>query len=422
MLRTARASVRNAGSFVVSGAGSLARMSTPHVLVVGVGAEGLSPSALETVARHDVVIGSPRQLDLLPDDVSARRVAWGRPLRDSIRPILDDVAEGERVCVLASGDPLLHGVATTLVDVLGHERVDVVPALSSETLARAALGWSAETTTIVRDHRELPRHLVPGARVLVLSADGSVPAVVAEQLRELGFGRSRLVVLERLGADDQDVAETTADEWSGRAADLHVLAIEVAGDGPSYPLAGGLPDAAFEHDGQLTKRDLRASALARLAPRPGEHLWDVGAGAGSVGIEWARVHDRCRVSAVERDPERAARIERNAVRLGAPRVSVTVGSAPDALADLDAPDAVFVGGGASRPGVVDACWEALRPGGRLVVHAVTLETESEVVARHAELGGELVRVSVETVDHIGGFRGWSPARTVVQWSIVKGAA
>lgn len=422
MLRSTRTVVRNAESSVRPGPGSLARMSTPHVLVVGVGAEGLTPQALEIVRRHEVVIGSPRQLDLLPVDVPARRVAWGRPLRDSIRPILDDVADGERVCVLASGDPLLHGVATTLVEVLGREHVDVVPAVSSETLARAVLGWPAETTTIVRDHRELPRHLVPGARVLVLSADGSVPAVVAEQLREIGFGRSRLVALEHLGADEQDVTDTTADEWTGRAADLHVLAIEVAGDGPSYPLVGGLPDAAFEHDGQLTKRDLRASALARLAPRPGEHLWDVGAGAGSVGIEWARVHDRCRVSAVERDPERAVRVERNAARLGVPRVRVTVGAAPDALTDLDAPDAVFVGGGASRPGVIDACWQALRPGGRLVVHAVTLETESEVVARHAELGGELVRVSVETVDHIGGFRGWSPARAVVQWSIVKGAA
>ncbi|MEH3033188.1 MAG: precorrin-6Y C5,15-methyltransferase (decarboxylating) subunit CbiT [Aeromicrobium erythreum] len=394
-------------------------MPTPPVLVVGVGAAGPGPSALANLRAADVVIGSPRQLELLPDDVTARRVPWGRPLRDSIRPILDGVAPGESVCVLASGDPLLHGVATTLLEVLGRDLVDVVPALSSETLARAFLRWPAETTTVLRDHRELPRHLVPGARVLVLSADRTVPEQVARQLRELGFGPSRLTVLEDLGTATEDVHHGTAADWSQAVGDLHVLAIDVEGDGPAFALVGGLPDEAFEHDGQLTKRDARASALARLAPRRGEHLWDVGAGAGSVGIEWARVHPRASVSSVERDPERAARVRRNAERLGTPRVRVVEGSAPDALADLPRPDAVFVGGGATRPGVLDACWDALGPGGRLVVHGVTLETESELVARHATLGGELVRLAIEHVDAIGSFRGWSPARTIVQWSLVK---
>ena len=396
-------------------------MSTPHVHVVGMGASGLGDAVLSTVLEADVVVGSPRQLDLLPDDVTARRVPWGSPLRASVLPILEDIDEAATVVVLASGDPLLHGVATTLVDVLGDpSRVTVVPAVSSVAEARARLLWPAETTTVLRDHREVPRHAVAGARLLLLSNDGSVPVEVAERLRSLGFGDSTLTVLSDLGSPFESVRTGQAATWSGAASALHVLAVEVAGDGPGYSLVAGLPDDAFEHDGQLTKRDVRAAALARLAPRPGEHLWDVGAGAGSVGIEWARTHPRCSVSAVERDAGRAARIRGNALRLGAPRVDVVEGSAPEALADLPRPDAVFVGGGATRPGVLDACWDALAPGGRLVVHGVTLETESELARRHAAHGGELVRLSVEHVDTIGSFRGWAPARAVVQWSIVKG--
>ncbi|KQY60484.1 hypothetical protein ASD11_13645 [Aeromicrobium sp. Root495] len=396
-------------------------MSTPHVLVVGIGAHGLEGRGLAEVLGADVVIGSRRQLELLPDEVVARRVPWGSPLRASILPILEELDGADRVVALASGDPLLHGVATTLVDVLGDPAaVTVVPAVSSVSEARARLVWPAETTSVIRDHRELPRHLVPGARVLVLSNDGSVPVEVAAQLRELGFGASTLTVLSELGSPFESVRTGDATTWSGAASALHVLAVEVAGEGRVLPLLGGLPDHAFDHDGQLTKRDVRAAALARLAPLPGEHLWDVGAGAGSVGIEWARAHPRCSVSAVEKDPERAARIRTNALRLGVPRVEVTEGGAPEVLAALPDPDAVFVGGGATRPGLLEACWDALDVGGRLVVHGVTLETEAELVRRHGSWGGELTRLSVEHADTIGSFRGWSPARTVVQWSVVKG--
>lgn len=396
-------------------------MPLPHVLVVGLGAHGLDGSALVEVVKAEVVIGSPRQLDLLPDVVEARRIPWGSPLRSSILPILEDLADHDQVVALASGDPLLHGVATTIIDVIGDpSRVSVLPAVSSVAEARARLVWPAETTTVIRDHRELPRHLVPGARVLILSNDGSVPVAVAAQLRELGFGDSSMTVLSDLGSPFESVRTGVATTWSGAGQALHVLAVEVAGEGRVLPLVGGLPDDAFEHDGQLTKRDVRAAALARLAPRPGEHLWDVGAGAGSVGIEWARAHPLCSVSAVEQSPGRAARILSNALRLGAPRVEVAEGAAPEVLKALPDPDAVFIGGGATRDGVIEACWDALDVGGRLVVHGVTLETEAELVRRHAQWGGELTRLSAEHADTIGSFRGWAPARTVVQWSIVKG--
>lgn len=395
-------------------------MQQPHVVVVGIGPTGLAESVLETVLEADVVIGSPRQLDLLPPTSTARRLKWGSPLRASILPLLEEVADGEQVVALASGDPLVHGVATTLIDVLGAAAVSVRPAVSSVADARAHLLWPAETTTVIRDHREVPRYLVPGARILVLSNDGTVPVAVAAQLRELGFGDSTLTVLSDLGGPFESIRTGSATTWSGAGSALHILAIAVAGQGRVLGLAPGLPDDAFDHDGQLTKRDVRAAALARLAPLPGEHLWDVGAGAGSVGIEWARTHPHCSVSAVEQDPERAARIRSNALRLGAPRVEVTEGAAPEVLADLPDPDAVFVGGGATRAGLLEACWDALDVGGRLVVHGVTLETEAELVRRHGQWGGELTRLSVEHVDTIGSFRGWAPARTVVQWSVVKG--
>ena len=197
------------------------------------------------------------------------------------------------------------------------------------------------------------------------------------------------------------------------------LELQAAPGAALLPGVPGLPDDAFEHDGQLTKRDLRTSALSRLAPVPGQLLWDVGAGAGSVAIEWARTDRRCRAVAIEQHPDRADRIDRNAQRLGVPGIRVVRGDAPAALADLPRPDAVFVGGGASTPGVLDSCWAALAPGGRLVVHAVTIETETSLVQRFQVSGGELVRLSVERAEPLGSFTGWTPARAITQWSITK---
>jgi precorrin-6Y C5,15-methyltransferase (decarboxylating) len=283
------------------------------------------------------------------------------------------------------------------------------------------VGWDAETVETVRLRTEddvdlLRRWLFPGQRILVLSRDGGSPAAIARLLAETGHGDSAVTVLSNLGAPEE-ARHSVHDAVPA----LNVVAIEVRGDSPYASLACGLPDEAYQHDGQLTKRDVRASALAHLLPRPGELLWDIGAGAGSIGIEWARAHPRCRAIAVERDPDRAKRIAANAAQLGVPGLTVVQATAQQALAELPRPDAIFVGGGADGS-VLDACWTALRPGGRLVAHAVTLETEAAITARWRDRGGDLTRIALEHLERIGGYHGWKPARPVVQWSVTKPAS
>ncbi|RLV50372.1 precorrin-6y C5,15-methyltransferase (decarboxylating) subunit CbiE [Nocardioides mangrovicus] len=394
-------------------------MPEPLVTVVGIGAEGWSSVpevAREAIVRADVLIGSSRQLGLLQEGGQVR-VPWPSPLREGLPALLAEHA-GRRVVALASGDPMLHGVGTTLVELLGADRVTVHPAVSSVALACARLGWSTDSTVVLRDHRTLPRELAPGRRILVLSADETTPAEVARILQDASAGDSVVTVLADLGsAGESRIAKTPHlrfSEWP-EVPRLNVVAVEVGTTAQVWSFgAAGLPDAAYEHDGQLTKRDVRASALARLAPMPGQLLWDVGAGAGSVGIEWLRAHPSCRAVAVEADPERADRIGRNAARLGVPVLRVVTGTAPEALDGLPTPDAVFVGGGATRE-VVDACLGARR----IVVHGVTLETERLLAELHAEHGGELTRLSVEHAAPLGSYTGWTPARTVTQWSLER---
>ncbi|MGH3451029.1 MAG: precorrin-6y C5,15-methyltransferase (decarboxylating) subunit CbiE, partial [Haloechinothrix sp.] len=375
------------------------------------------------LSEAEVLFGSPRQLELVPDN-TADRIAWPSPLLPRLDALLAEHT-GRRICVLASGDPLLSGIGTTLVRRFGVEAVRILPAISSVSLARARLGWSFEETEVIssvgRSVHRVARVLAPRRRVLVLSSDERAPAEIAALLATQGYGSSTLIVLENLGGTTESRSEGVAREWTHPpGAALNVVALECAADPdvPLLPLLAGLPDDAFEHDGQLTKRDLRASALARLAPMPGQLLWDVGAGAGSIAIEWSRAHPLNRAIAFERDGERADRITRNAARLGVPELGVVTGSAPDVLAGNDNPDAVFVGGGVSVPGVLDACLAALVRGGRLVAHGVTLESERALACAYAEHGGELTRIAVEHTAPLGGFTGWQPARTVTQWSLV----
>ncbi|GAB7005743.1 bifunctional cobalt-precorrin-7 (C(5))-methyltransferase/cobalt-precorrin-6B (C(15))-methyltransferase [Nocardioides sp. AN3] len=398
------------------------------IIVVGIGADGWTgvPERHRTLVRDaTLVLGGARHLALLPDVPGQRRVPWPTPLRAGLPRLLAEL-DGQDVVALASGDPLVSGIGTTLLDLLGPDAVRIEPAVSSVALARARMGWPAETTTVVtvvgRDPHALLRQLAPGHRVLVLSSDASTPPTVAGLLVGAGYAASRMTVLGDLGVPDEWRREASAEDWVTTPPDdvpaLNVIAIACAGPHRGGWVAG-LPDDAFESDGQLTKRDLRASALARLAPTPGEHLWDVGAGAGSVGIEWMRAHPTCTATAVEASPERAARIGRNAAALGVPGLEVVTGRAPDALAQQRLPDAVFIGGGATIPGVLDACLTALVPGGRLVVHGVTLETEQLLATAYGEHGGELTRLAVETTAPIGSFTGWTPARTVTQWSLTR---
>ncbi|MET0931311.1 MAG: precorrin-6y C5,15-methyltransferase (decarboxylating) subunit CbiE [Aeromicrobium sp.] len=404
-------------------------MST-RVTVVGIGADGwagLSEVARALVDGAAVVLGGERHLAMLPDVPGQVRRSWPSPLVEGL-PDLMASFEGREVIALASGDPLVSGVATTLVDLLGADAVTVVPALSSVALARARMRWSAESTEVVtlvgRDPHLVARSLAPGLRLLVLSSDGSTPAEVAGLLTAAGYGASPMTVLADLGSETESRVDSLAATWTAEASPpLNVIAVELASSG-ARPLGfvAGLPDDAFEHDGQITKRDVRASALARLAPMPGQLLWDVGAGAGSVGIEWLRAHPTCRAVAIEARDDRAERIARNAATLGVPALDVVTGKAPDVLRGLDAPHAIFVGGGATEAGLVDACWDALLPGGRLVIHGVTLETESLLAHRYARLGGELTRLHVEHAAPIGTFTGWTPARAIMQWAVTKSDA
>lgn len=395
--------------------------------VVGIGAdgwEGLTARGRDAVLAADVVLGGARHLELLPEDVAAERREWPSPLREGLPALLAELGDRD-VVALASGDPFLSGIGSTLVDLLGPEGVhDVIPAVSSIALARAAMRWSAEHTTWVslvgRDAHRILRYLEPGARLLVLVADGTTATRVAAILTDEGFGESELTALSELGGPHASRRSSSARTWHGTTPNLTVLAVECRGAGHWWSRTAGLPDDAFEHDGQITKRDIRASALSRLAPRPGELLWDVGAGAGSVAIEWMRAHPRNRAIAVERDPVRASRLRRNAARLGVPELEVVEGAAPDVLGGLERPEAIFVGGGASREGVLDACWDALVPAGRLVVHGVTIETETLLMRWHdRHEGGELTRLHVEHVEPIGSFRGWTPSRAVTQWAVTK---
>ncbi|GII01494.1 precorrin-6y C5,15-methyltransferase (decarboxylating) subunit CbiE [Planobispora takensis] len=395
--------------------------------VVGIGADGwagLSQAARRELHAAEVLMGSARQLALVPEP-TAERVVWPSPLLPAL-PSLLAAHRGRRVCVLASGDPMFHGIGTTLVRLLGPGGVRVLPHPSSVSLACARLGWAAdrvEVVSLVTGPVEALRAVAgPGRRVLVLGADGRSAGQVAQLLSADGYGASQMTVLERLGGPEERLVSGTAEGWALPVTqDLNIVAVELrAGPGTvPLPCVPGLPDAAFEHDGQLTKAEVRAVTLSRLAPVPGELLWDVGAGAGSIAIEWMRAHRANRAVAVERDPERAARAARNAAGLGVPGLNVVNGPAPDALAGLEQPDAVFVGGGVTVPGVVQACWRALRPGGRLVANAVTVESEAVLASWHGELGGDLVRLAVSRAAPVGGFTGWKPLMPVTIWTAIR---
>ncbi|MEU9844982.1 precorrin-6y C5,15-methyltransferase (decarboxylating) subunit CbiE, partial [Actinomadura sp. NPDC048032] len=353
-------------------------MDARVITVVGVGADGwdgLAEDSRAALRAADVLLGGARHLALVPDG-PAERVPWPSPLLPALPGLIERYA-GRSVAVLASGDPMFYGIGSTLAELVGPRRLRVLPHPSSASLACARLGWPLERVEVVslvgRPAETLNAVVAPGRRVLVLGAGRQAPAVVAALLTGRGFGPSRMTVLCDLGAESETVAHGVASHWTDPAASaLAVVAVECAPspDAAPLPRVAGLPDDAFEHDGQITKREVRAVTLSRLGPLPGELLWDVGAGSGSVAIEWARAHPSCAAVAVESRPERAERIGRNAGALGVPGVRVVAGRAPDALEGLPPPDAVFVGGGLTVPGLLERCWDALRPGGRLVANAV----------------------------------------------------
>ncbi|WP_029006269.1 bifunctional cobalt-precorrin-7 (C(5))-methyltransferase/cobalt-precorrin-6B (C(15))-methyltransferase [Azorhizobium doebereinerae] len=399
----------------------------PWLSIVGIGedgADGLSKAARALVAEAELVFGGARHLALAGDLVRGTSCPWPSPFSEGIAQVV--AARGRRVCVLASGDPFLHGVGATLSRHVPASEMRVLPAPSAFSLAAARLGWPLQETAQVSLHgREIGRirpFLQPGARILVLTSDGEGPAQVAALLSALGFGGTRLTVLEALGGPRARIREARADAFDLSDVDpLNVLALEVRASPAAavLPLTCGLPDELFAHDGQLTKREIRAMTLAALAPRHGEVLWDVGAGAGSIAIEWLLTHPSLSALAIEQDETRAARIRANAAALGVPDLSLVIGAAPGAYVGLPRPDVVFIGGGGSEPGVLPGALAALKPGGRLVANAVTLETEAVLLDHYARLGGSLTRIAVSRAVPVKGMTGWRPAMPVTQWSYVK---
>lgn len=398
--------------------------------VVGIGADGwagLDPLRRGRIHDAEVIIGGHRHLAMLPDSVQAERHVWPSPLRSRLPGFLEQY-RGRHVVVLASGDPMFFGIGSILIELIGPDAVEILPGISVLSLACARLGWPVQDVDVVSVvGRELHRaadHLMPDRKVLVLSEDAKTPERLAALVDNAGYGASQITVLADLGSPSETVVSGPARSWNHQiGSDLNVVAIDcVAHDHAHVPVTvAGRDDAMFLNDGQLTKRDVRASAIARLGPLPGQLLWDVGAGAGSVAIEWIRADRRCRAIAIESHPLRADRIRENARIHGVPRLSVTEGYAPGVLADLESPDAVFIGGGATTEGLLPACWDALLPGGRLVVHGVTLETEGLLLRQYARHGGELVRLNIEQAEALGTFTAWKPARPIIQWSISKSA-
>ena len=395
--------------------------------IVGIGedgVEGLSPIARGLVSAADIVFGGERHLTLASSLIRGLAKPWPSPFSHAVDEVL--AMRGRQVCVLASGDPFFYGVGSVLANHVRPEETLVVPAPSAFSLAAARLGWALPAIALVSLHgRELDRirpHLHPGARVLALTSDSEGPSALARLLAETGFGASRLTVLEALGGANERIRTTTAASFDlAEMAQLNTVAVEVEAAPSARVIAhsAGLADELYEHDGQITKREIRAVTLSLLAPLHGELLWDIGSGSGSVAIEWMLAHASMRAVAIEARIDRAARIRRNAGFFGVPGLEVVEGLAPHALAGLGTPDAIFVGGGASDEGVVDAAIAALRSGGRLVANAVTLRTEAELIARHAALGGELTRIALARAGQVGGKTGWRSALPVTQWVWVK---
>lgn len=395
--------------------------------VVGIGEDGfggLGRAARRALLGASVIVGGERHLAMLPARLRARRERWPRPF--DIAPVL--ALRGTPVCVLASGDPMFHGVGATLARALPRAEFAVLPSVSSPSLAAARLGWALQDVGVIslvgRPLATLNAHVRDGARLLVLSRDGRSPAEIAELLDARGFGASVMHLFEHLGGPAERWTETTAQACErAEVARLNLVALECRAGGAaravSLPLVSGLPDQAFSHDGQLTKRDVRAIVLARLAPLPGALLWDVGAGCGSIGIEWMRAHPSCRAIAVEADAGRQDFIARNRDTLGVPGLQVVAGRAPEALHGLPEPDAVFIGGGVTTPGVLETCWAGLREGGRLVANAVTLEGEAALVAWRARHGGALTRIALAHAQPLGGFKTWRQALPVTLYEATK---
>ncbi|MCX2714699.1 precorrin-6y C5,15-methyltransferase (decarboxylating) subunit CbiE [Mycolicibacterium sp. J2] len=385
------------------------------IVVVGIGADGmdgLAPRSVRELRSAAVVYGAQRQLDLLDDSITAQRREWPSPMLPALPTLFDGL---DTVHVVASGDPMLHGIGATLIRVFGAAAVRVLPHVSSVTLACARLGWSVQDTEVISLVTADPATAVRrGGQAVALSRDGATPATLARLLTETGRGASELTVLEQLGGPHERVRHARAEQFHDTVDDLNVIAVRYLPDDRRFHT---LPDSQLAHDGQITKQGVRAVTLAALGPRPGELLWDVGSGSGSIAVEWCRSGPGLRAVAFERDPQRRDRIAANARAFG---VDIDIrGAAPDEFDGAPTPSAVFVGGGITTPHLLDGCFQHLAPGGRLVANVVTAESEAVVIQWYSTLGGQLQRFQHYRGEPMGGFTGFRPAYPVTQWSVSK---
>ena len=397
-------------------------MSKAWLNIVGIGEDGLaglSVAARTAVKGADVLIGGTRH-HALAEGVQAERLTWPNPFDAMIDRI--EKLRGKQVCVLVTGDPAWYSAGVKIASHFAPDDVCIHPHVSAFQLAAARMGWALQDAVTLTVHgrplQNIAPEVMPGAKLIVLTQDAHTPEQIARLLVQHGFGCSRITALSHMDGPEETRIDGTAADWSGRPADFHTLCIECMADTGTkiLPRGPGLPDDGFEHDGKMTKAEIRAVTLSRLAPRPGELLWDIGCGCGSVAIEWMRMARGARAIGLEPHDDRRAMAQRNAVMLGVPGLHLIDAVAPDGLAGLDAPDAVFIGGGLSNE-TVEACLNVLKPHGRLVANAVTLESEQALAACHEHHGGTLTRLSVARAEPVGNFHGWKPFMPVTQWSL-----
>ncbi len=393
--------------------------------IIGIGEDGLfglSSAARSLIDSAEILVGGDRHLAMLPKDRRSRLV-WASPIEETIQKIIS--YRGKSVSILASGDPMCFGIGTTLLKRIPIEEISIIPSSSTFSLICARLGWSlnaVETLSLCgRPAALLQAYIYPKAKLLILSSGKETPQVVAKMLCDRNFNHSKITVLEHLNGTKERIISITANQFENFSefADLNAIAVECI---PNYEAKilsrmAGLPDEAYHHDGQLTKREVRAITLSALVPNAGELLWDVGAGCGSIAIEWMRSHPRCQAIAIEKS--RTHFIAENAIALGTPNLKIIDGKAPESLDGLPTPDAIFIGGGLTVTGLFETCWESLRSQGRLVANVVTLEGEQKLFQWQQKYGGTLTQISINHAEAIGSFLGWKPMRPVTQWQVIK---
>jgi precorrin-6B C5,15-methyltransferase / cobalt-precorrin-6B C5,C15-methyltransferase len=402
-------------------------VSQKWLSIIGISENGIS--GLNRVARSllenaAVVVGGSRHLEMIPQSDRWEKLVWSSPIESSIQEIIR--LRGQSVCVLASGDPMCYGIGITLLRRISLEEMTIIPAPSSFSLACARLGWSLTEVELLslcgRDPSVLKAFLYPHARLLILSADRHTPDIVAQILVDRGYSQSEITILEHLGGAKERIIRGIASNWQeNNLSDLNTIAVTCLADDRTISLSRlpGLPDKIYHHDGQITKQEIRAITLATLAPLPGQLLWDVGAGCGSIGIEWLRSDRKCRAIAIEQNKQRIQYIADNASSLGVPHLQIIAGEAPMILKDLPQPNTIFIGGGLTTPNLLATCWDILPVNGRLVANAVTVESEQQLLHDRQELGGELTRIAISRAEPIGKFLGWKSIAPVTQWVGIK---